>query len=158
MSQCDICDMKFVNKSNVNRHKATKHPEEDEQSHHCVTDEEMESDLSENEESGDDSSENEESDQEDFDSYAAKKAVWSIMIKESNDSENSIAEVYKEKILFHHFMKKDQTYQAIMKTLKRFREEEEDIGFEEALNLAVYKRRYLIQKQGENTFVTLNNL
>ena len=57
-----------------------------------------------------------------------------------------MSEVYKNKVLFSRALKKDKTHQAIMKTLRNYQEEEDEMDFLEALSLAIDKRRFLIKR------------
>ena len=137
---CEICGKQFANKSNLNRHIAMKHHDDKSETEDVeeVTDEEMESDESESEESGDE-----------IQSTIKMNTsfIWSFMGEECVRTGNSLAEVYKDKVLFSRAMKKDKTHQAIMKTLRNYQEEEDEMDFLEALSLAVDKRRYLIGRQ-----------
>ena len=50
-------------------------------------------------------------------------------------------------------LKHDRTHQQVMKTLKRARDDE-DMGFNEALDYAADKRKFLILKVAKTTLVT----
>ena len=144
MFHCSICDKTFANKSNLNRHNASKHPYDEDDD---LTDDEMESsDVTENETDFDEASD---SDEEECDVDQLKKMseyVWATIGDESFHTGKSITEVYKEKVLFSYFLKKDKTHQTIVKTLERVREEE-NMDFFEALDFAVDKRKFLIQRK-----------
>ena len=133
MYGCDDCEKTFSTKSNYNRHVAKAHPEESE--------EEEDEDYSDSESmsNDDDSDDSEQGDEETID-------IWETMFNEFEESGLSINEIYKHKILFLRAMKKDKTHKAIMQTLQRVRDEE-DMDFEEALDFAIEKRRFLIHRQ-----------
>ena len=134
---CEICGKEFANKSNLNRHIAVKHHDESETEEEELTDEEMENDESDSDESGDEIQSSSR-----YDTHL----IWSIMGEESAGTGSSLSEVYKNKVLFSRALKKDKTHQAIMKTLRNYQEEEDEMDFVEALSLAIDKRRFLIKR------------
>ena len=129
MYECDDCEKTFSTKSNYNRHVAKAHPEESEEEESNTDSESMTSD--EEEES--------QGDEETFN-------IWETMFDECEENGLSIHEIYKYKILFLRAMKKDKTHKSVMQTLQKVRDEE-DMDFEEALDFAVEKRRFLINRQ-----------
>ena len=134
MYYCEECEKSFSNKSNLNRHSKMKHREEEE-----------ESDYSEE----DSMEETEESEEEDSDDESFRIDIWKLIVDESIDRERSITELYKEKVLFSKSLKIDHTHRSIMHTLKKA-QEEEDMDFHEALDYAVDKRKFLIQRKIPN--------
>ena len=135
MYECDDCEKTFTTKSNYNRHVAKAHPEESE--------EEEDEDYSDSESmSNDDDSDDSEQSQDDEETID----IWETMFNECEETGLSINDIYKYKILFLRAMKKDETHKAIMQTLQRVRDEE-DMDFEEALDFAIEKRRFLIHRQ-----------
>lgn len=137
MYECSDCEKTFANKSNYNRHVARLHPKEseDEEIDHSddesmTTDEEVDSDDSESSEDEDET----------------RIDIWDKLIEECQESGLSIGDAYKERILFLRAMKKDRVHDSVMQTLHRVRDEE-DMDFEEALEYAIEKRRYLIQRR-----------
>ena len=138
MYECSECDEAFANKSNYNRHLAKSHPDE--------TDGEEEEDYTDSESM---SSEEEVESDESMDSNEDDEEIdiWEQMYYECDEeSEISITDVYKDKILFLRAMKKDSIHKAVMQTLQRVRDEE-DMDFAEALDYAIEKRRFLIYRQ-----------
>ena len=130
MYECSECDKAFANKSNYNRHLAKSYPDE--------TDGEEEEDYTDSESM---SSEEEVESDESMDSNEDDEEVdiWEQMYYECDeDSEISITDVYKDKILFLRSMKKDSIHKAVMQTLQRVRDEE-DMDFTEALDYAIRK-------------------
>ena len=137
MYDCEECQKSFSNKSNLNRHWKKRHGEEE-----WVED----IDYSE-EETMEEADESEEEDEEKrSDEESTTMNIWELIVNESIYRERSITELYKEKVLFSKFLKKDDTHKSIMHTLKKA-QEEEDMDFHEALNYAVDKRKFLIQRK-----------
>ena len=133
---CIICDKSFANRSNLNRHKSVKHSNED----------------SENSEISDEDTEEIQAD----DVNEIANLVWSAIIEESKETGKSIIEIYMDKVLFNHFLKKDYTHQKIMETLYRFIKED-GMDAIEALENAVERRKFLIQRQVENVEICNDN-
>ena len=131
MYDCEECHKSFSNKSNLNRHWKMTHREEE-------TDEE--SDYSEQES---------EEEEEGSDNESFSIDIWKLIVDESIYRERSIIELYKEKVLFSKSLKKDDTHSSIMHTLMKA-QEEEDMDFHEALDYAVDKRKFLIQRKIPN--------
>ena len=131
MYDCEECHKSFSNKSNLNRHWKMTHREEE-------VDEE--SDYSEEES---------EEEEEGSDNESFSIDIWKWIVDESIYKERSIIELYKEKVLFSKSLKKDDTHRSIMHTLMKA-QEEEDMDFHEALDYAVDKRKFLIQRKIPN--------
>ena len=131
MYDCEECHKSFSNKSNLNRHWKMTHREEE-------VDEE--SDYSEEES---------EEEEEGSDNESFSIDIWKLIVDESIYRERSIIELYKEKVLFSKSLKKDDTHRSIMHTLMKA-QEEEDMDFHEALDYAVDKRKFLIQRKIPN--------
>ena len=73
-------------------------------------------------------------------------SVWEEMTEESEETHESLPSVYMKKVLFFHKLKRNPTHKSIMSTLKRARDEEE-MDFDEALNYATEKRKFLILRK-----------
>ena len=129
--KCEDCEKSFANKSNYNRHFAKMHPETSE-----------DEDFSD----GDEDYDTEEEDEESDDEYSDKIDVWGQMFDESEQLGLPITTVYKDNILFMRAMKRDQTHKSVMETLEKVKDEE-NMDFAEALDYAIEKRRFLIQRQ-----------
>ena len=85
-----------------------------------------------------DESEEEESDEDDVD-------IWGIIYNEAG-TVDQILETVKRKIKFCRALKRDSTIAAIRNTMDSVREKEETMGFEEALDYALDKRKFLIRR------------
>ena len=140
--ECKECGKSFANKSNLNRHKEKKHFDEEQDE---ITVKEMENEIDEIE------SETDESETDDENEYEENITlnVWKDIYEDSVESEKTVMEIYKEKVWYHFHLRKDKTHRTIMKTLQRIKDEEDDMDFFEALELAIDKRRFLIQRQTE---------
>jgi len=136
MYECDDCKRTFFTKSNYNRHVSKAHPEESEE------DDKDYSDSKSMSSEDDVDSDNSEASQDD----EGTLGIWEIMSRECEETGLSIHEIFKYKILFLRAIKKDKTHKSVMETLQRVRDEE-DMDFEEALDFAVEKRRFLINRQ-----------
>ena len=136
MYNCSECDKAFANKSNYNRHRTKFHSEYSSDGG-TGEDSESESILSEDDNEGGEES-----------TTIAEVNVWGAMHAEYRGGENdmSITDVYKEKVLFLRAMKKDPTHKSIMETLRKVKDED-GMDFEEALDYAVDKRKFLIYRQ-----------
>lgn len=131
---CDICEKTFANKRNLNRHKLLKHANH------------------ESEENESDESEDNESNLEEIQVNNLNKAanfVWSIIIEECQESGKSVTEVYQDKVIFNVLFNKDCTHLKVMETLNRFKKED-NMDFIEALENAVERRKFLIERQVQN--------
>ena len=141
MYECEECEKTYANKSNLNRHRNSMHPPSSDND----DDSDFESVI---DESTDNDSVDDESMDEDDDSNEIEKdieLIWKPILEESNASGESVLEVYKMKVKFCRQLKKNSTHKAVMATLKRAKEDE-DMDFEEALDYAVDKRKFLITR------------
>ena len=121
---CEECEKSFANKSNLNRHMAVKHPDED-------------SDM----ESEDDSLSMDEDEEGTNNLF-----IWKYILEESEKDQDTPMETYKLTVKLYHLLRNDQTHKSIMETVQRARDEE-DMDFAEALDYAVDKRKFLIQRK-----------
>ena len=126
MYDCEECEKSFANKSNLNRHMAVKHPDEDS---------DMESEDNEDNSSID-------GDEED----SNNSLIWKYILEESEKDQDTPMETYKLTVKLYQLLKNDQTHKSIMETVQRARDEE-DMDFAEALDYAVDKRKFLIQRK-----------
>ena len=72
--------------------------------------------------------------------------VWIHIISESIDSGEDVLEVYKSKVKFARKLRRDAIHKAVMTTLENVRVEE-NMDYEEALDYAVDKRKFLIRRK-----------
>ena len=70
--------------------------------------------------------------------------IWGIINDETVIDQNNVLETVKRKIKFCRALKRDSTIAAIRNTMDSFRENDVTIGFEEALDYAIDKRKFLI--------------
>ena len=70
--------------------------------------------------------------------------IWGIINNEAG-TVDQILETAKRKIKFCRALKRDCTIEAIRNTMDSVREKEETMGFEEALDYALDKRKFLIR-------------
>ena len=129
---CSECSKTFHNKSNLNRHKATMHSENEEE------EEEMDSDND-----SEDESENEEEDN------AWIIDIWDVIRNKAESTNRSLKKVYKDYVLLVKSFKHDEIHQKVMETVKRAQDEDE-MDFLEALEYAISKRTFLINRQATN--------
>ena len=111
--------------------------------HSDDTDDEIEDVVESNDEDDDEkeSLHSENSDNED--DGLPEVNVWEDM---ADDSDTDILEAYKQKVIYCRNMERDPVHISVMATLQRA-QEEEGMDFNEALNYAVDKRKFLIQEQ-----------
>ena len=128
MYDCEHCDKVFSTKSNLNRHVDNQHYEEEE------------------EESEDEDSEMEQDDAPAID-------VWLVMSRQALDRNVSITQVYKERILFFQSLKSDGVHKSILETSKKAIEDDE-MDFEESIDYALDKRKFLLNRMYENNIET----
>ena len=141
MYDCDFCDKSFANKSNLNRHNAKKHPFED-------------NDSSDSESIDEHSKRShiEDTDMSDDESYSSDEEedisidIWNYLHNEEVIKEVPITTLYKQLVLISKALKQDEIHQAVMHTVTKAREEE-DMDFREALDYAIDKRKFLIQRR-----------
>ncbi len=58
---------------------------------------------------------------------------------------SSLTDIYKEYMVFFHQKKSDPIHQKVQNTMKRLRDEDE-MDWDEALDFAVKKRRFLFEQ------------
>ena len=104
-------------------------------------DEAHEEDGDDDDDDGESESDGEEGEEESYDPWSYLKTK----MNSKDDETEQLSEIYKEHMLFFHEMRKDPTHQKIQGTLKRLRDEEE-MDWDEALDYAVKKRRFLFDQ------------
>ena len=136
---CADCVKVFHNKSNMNRHTKMVHSEKEN---------ETEDDSDEDVDIDGPSRENEESEEDD-----EEVDVWRVIVEEAAEFDGDVVESYKRNVKFCRSLKNDGTHQQVMKSLKRARDGE-DMSFDEALDFAADKRKFLILKVAKATHAT----
>ena len=140
MVRCQYCEKVFQNKSNLNRHARIQHAEEV-----------NEDNLSDN--SPDTQSENEienaYDDGNSTDSDGEEIDVWRVILKEAHRDNESYLQAFKNNVKFCRSFDNDITVQTVIKTMDKGIEDE-DMNFDEALDYATDKRKFLIEKVIEN--------
>ena len=108
-------------------------------------DDNMESTVEEDEsDNGDIESDN--GDTEDSSTNEFEIDIWDVIDQEASKYDNGdLAEAVKMHIILCRSLKKDSTVQAIMETLRQAKEDF-NMNFIEALDYAVDKRKFLIQR------------
>ena len=124
MYDCEECEKSFANKSNLNRHMAVKHPDDD----------------------GDMESEDDSLSIDGDEENSSNSFIWKYILEESEKDQETPMETYKLTVKLYHLLKNDQTHKSIMETVQKARDEE-DMDFNEALDYAVDKRKFLIQRK-----------
>ena len=71
--------------------------------------------------------------------------VWKVITNEADDDDGGVLESFKRNVMFCRALKLDETYQAVINTLEKAKVDEE-MGFAEALDYAVDKRKFLINR------------
>ena len=136
---CKECDKQFHNKSNLNRHVKAIHAESEE------SEEEADEEMNEAPESFDVGSDADSSDDDE-----PRIDVWSTILDETRSSNISVLESFKQNVMFCRSLRRDETYQAVLKTLEMAKDDEE-MDFSEALDYAVDKCKFLIYKSADET-------
>ena len=72
--------------------------------------------------------------------------VWKQMREEANTTNESFLDIYKSKVIFTKSLTRNETHLKVMDTFKKD-QEEDDMDFDEALNLALYRRKVLIVRE-----------
>jgi hypothetical protein len=137
MVMCIECNKYFQNKSNLNRHMKLKHALDDnDDSKSSDNETEQETDVAE--ESSNDGSDASSSDESIVD-------VWNVIVNEAEDVVNGVVEEFKSRVDFCRSLKLDKTYRKIKETMQKAMDDE-DMKFNEALDYAADKRRFLIAR------------
>ena len=71
--------------------------------------------------------------------------VWKVITDEADDDDGGVLEAFKRNVLFCRSLKRDETYKAVISTLQNAKNND-DMDFEEALDYAVDKRKFLINR------------
>ena len=74
--------------------------------------------------------------------------VWKVITNEADDDDGGVLESFKRNVMFCRALKLDETYQAVINTLEKAKVDEE-MGFAEALDYAVDKRKFLINRSAD---------
>ena len=148
---CTVCGKVYSRRDNLKRHTDIAHgyganieeeieEESAESGSENASNHEIEDGNSSSQELSDDldESEEEESDEDDVD-------IWGIILNEAG-TVDQIQETVRRKIKFCRALKRDSTIAAIRNTMDNVREKEETMGFEEALDYALDKRKFLIRR------------
>ena len=136
---CKECGKQFHNKSNLNRHVKVVHAESEE------SEEETDEEMDEAPESFDGGNDEVYSDDDE-----PGIDVWNTILDEARGSNISVLESFKQNVMFCRSLRRDETYQAVLKTLEKAKDDEE-MDFSEALDYAVDKRKFLIYKSADET-------
>ena len=142
MGVCTECGKQFQNKSNLNRHMRIVHPQFDQsdESENDDVESMIEEDESAIEEELSTDDEKSSSDEEEV-----EVDVWKVITNEADDDDGGVLESFKRNVMFCRALKLDETYQAVINTLEKAKVDEE-MGFAEALDYAVDKRKFLINR------------
>lgn len=74
--------------------------------------------------------------------------VWYVVLEDAETHDISVLESFKRNVIFCRSLERDETYQAVLNTMDKVKDVEE-MKFSEALDYAVDKRKFLIQKAAE---------
>ena len=72
--------------------------------------------------------------------------VWQRIVKKSVKHGQNILDTYKDKVIFCRSFDDDTTHAEVIRTLEKV-QEDEGMDFEEALDYAVDKRKFLIMRE-----------
>ena len=133
MTVCGECGKPFHNKSNLNRHMRAMHSKVY-QSDESEDDVDVESTVEEDELA---------SDNEQLSSDEGEVDVWKVITEEADDEAGGVLQAFKRNVFFCRSLKRDETYQAVINTLEKVKDDEE-MNFAEALDYAVDKRKFII--------------
>ena len=75
--------------------------------------------------------------------------VWEEMKRKAETTNDSFIQVYKEAIIFANSLTRADTHRKVMETFKKARNED-DMDFEEALDFALDRRKFLIVREFED--------
>ena len=103
---CKECDKQFYNKSNLNRLVKAVHAESEE------SEEEADEEMDEAPEAFDGGSDAGSSDADE-----PRIDVWSTILDEARGSNINVLESFKQNVMFCRSLRRDETYQALLKTL-----------------------------------------
>ena len=76
--------------------------------------------------------------------------VWEFISRDSEEPHNDISNAYKELVIMMRALQQSSTHRSVMKTLQKVKHEE-DMDYMEALDYAVHKRRFLINRHIQNS-------
>ena len=136
---CSICQRGFHNKSNLNRHTKMVHDSEE------IEQMESEDSFDEQEENSNTDESGEDSEGEEY-NEVEEKSIWTDIYNLVKTGNRKPLEAYKEVVVQAETLRTDPVHKKVMKTLKRYREED-DMDFEEALDKTIHKRRFLILRE-----------
>ena len=117
--------------------------EEDDNQIEDIESEEENSD-SDPEEDSDVSREDDDDDEEEEEPWVVD--VWEELKMKANSTNESFLEIYKEAVVFTKSLKRDETHLKVMETFNKA-QEEDDMDFQEALDFAVDRRKFLIVRE-----------
>ena len=124
--------------SNLNRHTRVTHGQDGDEDD--ASEDDVESAVSD-EESPTDNEQSASSDTEEVD-------VWKVIADEADDEDGGVLESFKRNVMFCRSLKRDETYQAVMNTVEKAKDED-GMEFTEALEYSVDKRKFLIRRSAE---------
>lgn len=137
---CNECDRQFHNKSNLNEHVRVVHADS----------EEYEDETEEMDEAPEASEAFDGGDEVSSDDDEPEVNVWNLILDEARDADIRVLEFFKRNVMSCRSLKRDETYQAVVRTLEKAKKEEE-MHFSETLGYAVDKRIFLIYKSADET-------
>ena len=128
MYTCQQCPERFEYPSELNQHTLEEHPKRSK-----MEDEESD-DFSEDENQGGE----------------PRISVWGVIVNSIGERGNDLLETFKWYILFAREFQQDATVKKVYDTIERA-EDEEEMDWDEAVQHAVEKRKFLIQKHVANS-------
>ena len=138
---CDYCSETFKTDYELEDHvQSTHHSDSDEENDMEINNDFEESDVAE-----------EDSDDE----YAVHVDVWQVIVGDKEETDVDFQEAFKVNARFARSFKKDPIVKQVMETVDKLMEDEA-MKFDEALDAAVYKRRFLLNRTG-NAWIVNNN-
>ena len=75
--------------------------------------------------------------------------VWKQMRDEADSTDTNFLDIYKDNVTFVKSLTRDETHKKVMETFKKA-QTEDDMDFVEALDFAVDRRKFLIQREFED--------
>ena len=152
MTVCSECGKPFHNKSNLNRHMRAAHAQVDQSDESDDGVDESDDDVDESDDDVDVESTVEKyelaSDNEQLSGDEEEVDVWKVITDEADDEDGGVLQAFKRNVLFCRSFKRDETYQAVINTLEKVKEDEE-MDFAEALDYAVDKRKFIIYRSAK---------